>query len=218
MKNMGLDYRLANDHRVGDVIHNTNGNPSGWVHLKDGGNNMKGNNATIDSLTLKGESTKFEINNTGNTTINTLNNDGLQLNLRNNNLKVTTLNQNSSYTPPDGNANTKILGSATITTLNQNAGSTIQQNGTITTANLNGGTFTQSGGEITTANLSGGVFTHNGGTLTNVVLKAGGSGSTFVNETDSAFANITQEGGNHTIIGKVAKFTTLSSVRLLNLL
>ena len=193
VKNMGLDYRLANGHQVGDVIHNTNGNPSGWVHLKDGGNSMKGNNATINSLTLKGESTRFEINNSGNTTINTLNNDGLQLNLRNDNLKVTTLNQNSSYTPLDGNANTQIFGNATITTLNQNAGSTIQQNGT-----------------ITTANLSGGVFTHKGGTLSNVVLKAGGSGSTFVNGTDSAFANITQEGGNHTIIGKVTKFTLAS--------
>ena len=82
--------------------------------------------------------------------------------------------------------------------------------GQIGTLNLQGGAFTQYKGQITTANLSGGVFTHNGGTLSNVVLKAGGSGSTFVNGTDSAFANITQEGGNHTIIGKVTKFTLAS--------
>ncbi|MDL0081072.1 hypothetical protein, partial [Helicobacter zhangjianzhongii] len=82
--------------------------------------------------------------------------------------------------------------------------------GQIGTLNLQGGVFTQNNGTITTANLSGGTFTHNGGTLNNVVLKAGGSGSTFVNGTDSAFANITQEGGNHTIIGKVTKFTLAS--------
>ena len=82
--------------------------------------------------------------------------------------------------------------------------------GQIGTLNLQGGAFTQYAGQITTANLSGGTFTHNGGTLSSVVLKAGGSGSTFVNGTDSAFANITQEGGNHTIIGKVTKFTLAS--------
>ena len=82
--------------------------------------------------------------------------------------------------------------------------------GQIGTLNLQGGAFTQYAGQITTANLSGGVFTHKGGTLNNVVLKAGGSGSTFVNGTNSAFDNITQEGGNHTIIGKVTKFTLAS--------
>ncbi|WP_299328780.1 hypothetical protein [uncultured Helicobacter sp.] len=97
-----------------------------------------------------------------------------------------------------------------VTDFNQSGGTATQKGGTIGTANLNGGNFTQSGGEITTAKLSGGTFTHNGGTLNNVVLKAGGSGSTFVNGTNSAFANITQEGGNHTIIGKVAKFTLAS--------
>ncbi|MDL0083091.1 hypothetical protein NYG90_10535, partial [Helicobacter sp. XJK30-2] len=99
-----------------------------------------------------------------------------------------------------------------ITNVNQSGGNFIQQvasnqQSTITTLTQSGGNFTQESGTITTANLSGGVFTHKGGTLSNVVLKAGGSGSTFVNGTDSAFANITQEGGNHTIIGKVAKFT-----------
>ena len=101
-------------------------------------------------------------------------------------------------------------GKGSVTNFNQSGGQATQTGGTITTANLNGGSFTQSGGTITTANLSGGVFTHNGGTLSNVVLKAGGSGSTFVNGTDSAFADITQEGGNHTIIGKVTKFTLAS--------
>ena len=226
-KNMGLDYRLRDNHQVGDVIHNTNGNPSGWVHLKNGGSGITGNNATINSLTIKGDTTRFEINNTGHTTITTINNDGLQLNLRNTNLTVTTLNQNSSYTPPDSNVNTAIFQNVSVITLNVNAGSAANNGGTITNANINGGEFkqtngsittlnqsggqaTQTGGTITTANLSGGVFTHKGGTLSNVVLKAGGSGSTFVNGTDSAFANITQEGGNHTIIGKVTKFTLAS--------
>ena len=85
-----------------------------------------------------------------------------------------------------------------------------QIRGSVTDFNQSGGTAEQKGGTITNLNLSGGVFTHNGGTLSNVVLKAGGSGSTFVNGTDSAFANITQEGGSHTIIGKVTKFTLAS--------
>ncbi|WP_147278787.1 hypothetical protein [Helicobacter canis] len=85
-----------------------------------------------------------------------------------------------------------------------------QIKGSVTTLNQSGGGAIQQGGTITNLNLSGGTFTHNGGTLSNVVLKAGGSGSTFVNGTDSAFDNITQEGGNHTIIGKVAKFTLAS--------
>ena len=199
-KNMGLDYRLRDNHQVGDVIHNTNGNPSGWVHLKNGGSGITGNNATINSLTIKGDTTRFEINNTGHTTITTINNDGLQLNLRNTNLTVTTLNQNSSYTPPDSNVNTAIFQNVSVITLNVNAGSAANNGGTITNANINGGEFkqtngsittlnqsggqaTQTGGTITTANLSGGVFTHKGGTLSNVVLKAGGSGSTFVNGT-----------------------------------
>ena len=102
-----------------------------------------------------------------------------------------------------------------ITDVNQSGGNFIQreettQQATIGTLTQSGGNFTQQNGTITTANLSGGVFTHKGGTLSNVVLKAGGSGSTFVNGTDSAFANITQEGGNHTIIGKVTKFTLAS--------
>ena len=152
-------------------------------------------------------------------------------------LTVTTLNQNSAgdtqifsgVTITTANANNGLIhnNGGTITNANINGGefrqtsgttdtATLnngtldQRDGTITTLNQSGGTATQTGGTITDANLSGGVFTHKGGTLSNVVLKAGGSGSTFVNGTDSAFANITQEGGNHTIIGKVTKFTLAS--------
>ena len=105
---------------------------------------------------------------------------------------------------------TFVQGKGSVTNFNQSGGQATQKNGTITTLTQSGGNFTQESGTITTANLSGGVFTHNGGTLNSVVLKAGGSGSTFVNGTDSAFADITQEGGNHTIIGKVTKFTLAS--------
>ena len=102
-----------------------------------------------------------------------------------------------------------------ITDVNQSGGSFTQQvasnqQATIGTLTQSGGTSTQTSGSITNLNLSGGTFTHNGGTLSNVVLKAGGNGSTFVNGTNSAFDNITQEGGNHTIIGKVTKFTLAS--------
>ena len=98
----------------------------------------------------------------------------------------------------------------TIETITLQDGIFQQGKGSVTTLNQSGGGAKQEGGSITNLNLSGGVFTHKGGTLNNVVLKAGGSGSTFVNGTDSAFANITQEGGNHTIIGKVTKFTLAS--------
>ncbi|WP_317373070.1 hypothetical protein, partial [Helicobacter canis] len=98
----------------------------------------------------------------------------------------------------------------TIETITLQDGIFQQGKGSVTTLNQSGGGAKQEGGSITNLNLSGGTFTHNGGTLSNVVLKAGGSGSTFVNGTNSAFANITQEGGNHTIIGKVAKFTLAS--------
>ncbi|KAA8711027.1 hypothetical protein F4V45_01925, partial [Helicobacter canis] len=155
-------------------------------------------------------------------------------------ISVTTLNQSNTPNTPSELVLQNGGGSITIENLNQSGGTTYQKDGDVTTAtmtdgayyqgygpsgggyapvgdggrittlNLQGGAFTQYAGQITTANLSGGTFTHNGGTLSNVVLKAGGSGSTFVNGTDSAFANITQEGGNHTIIGKVTKFTLAS--------
>ena len=120
--------------------------------------------------------------------------------------RITTLNlQGGDFTQYAGQ----------ITDVNQSGGNFIQRTesnnaSSIQTLTQSGGNFTQQNGTITNLNLSGGTFTHNGGTLNNVVLKAGGSGSTFVNGTDSAFANITQEGGNHTIIGKVAKFTLAS--------
>ena len=210
-------------------------------------NCRRNENLTIGELVLKND-TKLEVQLGGTSTIETLTQNGKSLHLKvnqtNDKLTVTTLNQNSSVTPQDNNANTQIFQNVFVATLNVNPGSAANNGGTITNANINGGEFrqasgttetatlnsgslTQANGSITTLNqnagstiqqngtiqnlnLSGGTFTHKGGTLNNVVLKAGGSGSTFVNGTDSAFANITQEGGNHTIIGKVAKFTLAS--------
>ena len=168
----------------------------------------------------------------GTSSLGAITNNAKQMNLRatqsSSTLTVTTLNQNSSVTPQDNNANTQIFQNVSVATLNVNAGSAANNGGTITNANINGGEFRQTSGTTETATLNsgsltqangwhntksllyGGTFTHKGGTLSNVVLKAGGSGSTFVNGTDSAFANITQEGGNHTIIGKVTKFTLAS--------
>ena len=210
----------------------------------------RGNNSNIEisNVGLIGDNLKFEFNLKGTSSLGAITNNAKQMNLRatqsSSTLTVTTLNQNSSVTPQDNNANTQIFQNVSVATLNVNAGSAANNGGTITNANINGGEFrqasgttetatlnsgslTQANGSITTLNqnagstiqqngtiqnlnLSGGTFTHNGGTLSSVVLKAGGSGSTFVNGTDSAFANITQEGGNHTIIGKVAKFTLAS--------
>ena len=96
---------------------------------------------------------------------------------------------------------------ATIGTLTQSGGNFTQESGTITNATLDFGSLTQNNGTITTANLSGGTFTHNGGTLTSITLKAGGSGSTFVNGSSTAINQVTQEGGNHTIQGAITTFT-----------
>ena len=196
-------------------------------------------NLTIGTFDLKGD-VMFEVKLGGNSNIDTINNAADRLSLTtngNSSLTIQTLNQNRADSQL---VIQEAPGSIVINALNQSGGSVYQRTeevkvanitgghyyqgygpsgggfapsgdgGQIGTLNLQGGEFTQYAGQITTANLSGGVFTHNGGTLDNVVLKAGGSGSTFVNGTDSAFANITQEGGNHTIIGKVTKFTLAS--------
>ena len=196
-------------------------------------------NITIGTFDVIGD-VMFEVKLGGNSTLTTINNAADRLSLTtngNSSLTIQTLNQNRADSEL---VIQEAPGSIVINTLNQSGGSVYQRTeevttanitgghyyqgygpsgsgyapsgdgGRITTLNLQGGAFTQYAGQITTANLSGGTFTHNGGTLSNVVLKAGGNGSTFVNGTNSAFDNITQEGGNHTIIGKVTKFTLAS--------
>ena len=203
------------------------------------GNNNGNSNITIGTFDVIGD-VMFEVKLGGNSTLTTINNAADRLSLTtngNSSLTIQTLNQNRADSEL---VIQEAPGSIVINTLNQSGGSVYQRTeevttanitgghyyqgygpsgsgyapsgdgGRITTLNLQGGAFTQYAGQITTANLSGGTFTHNGGTLSNVVLKAGGNGSTFVNGTNSAFDNITQEGGNHTIIGKVTKFTLAS--------
>ena len=219
------------------------------------------NNGSVENLVVKTTS-QVEIKaSSGTNSINNAINDGIHLYLRADNnasLAVTTLNQNSSYTPPDGNANTQIFQNVSVTTLNVNDGSAANNGGTITNANINGGEFrhtsgtttnvtlndgtltqqngssgsnggtittlnqsggqaTQTNGTITTLNLKGGTFTHNGGTLTTINLQGGEGNGVFINNTSSAIANITQDGGHHTIgkgsvdgSGKVANFTLKS--------
>ena len=232
----GKRFWFANDARVDHLVFNlkkVGEGDSPWLNLVDS------NNLNVTTLDVIGD-VMFEVRLGGNSSIDTINNAADRLSLTtngNSSLTIQTLNQNRADSQL---VIQEAPGSIVINTLNQSGGSVYQRTeevkvanitgghyyqgygpsgggfgpsgdgGQIGTLNLQGGAFTQYAGQITTANLSGGTFTHNGGTLDNVVLKAGGSGSTFVNGTDSAFANITQEGGNHTIIGKVAKFTLAS--------
>ena len=225
-QNAKVDHLVFNLKKVGE-------GDSPWLNLVDS------NNLNVTTLDVIGD-VMFEVKLGGNSNIDTINNSADRLSLTtngNSSLTIQTLNQNRADSQL---VIQEAPGSIVINTLNQSGGSVYQRTeevkvanitgghyyqgygpsgsgfapsgdgGRITTLNLQGGAFTQYNGQITTANLSGGVFTHKGGTLSSVVLKAGGSGSTFVNGTDSAFANITQEGGNHTIIGKVTKFTLAS--------
>ena len=180
---------------------------------------LAGNKNTITTLNQNGKSLHLGTNgNSDKLSITTLNQNSAGDTQVFNNVTITNANANNGLIHNNGGTitNANINGgefrqtNGTTETATLNSGSLTQANGTITTLNQSGGQATQTNGTITNLNLSGGTFTHNGGTLNNVVLKAGGSGSTFVNGTDSAFANITQEGGNHTIIGKVAKFTLAS--------
>ncbi|MDL0083078.1 autotransporter adhesin family protein, partial [Helicobacter sp. XJK30-2] len=177
---------------------------------------LKGGASQVLTVTTLNQNSAGDTQVFNNVTITDANaNNGL---IHNNGGTITNANINGGeFRQTSGTTDTATLNNGTldqidgtISTLNQSGGQATQEGGTITNLNQSGGQAIQSGGTITTANLSGGTFTHNGGTLSNVVLKAGGSGSTFVNGTDSAFANITQEGGNHTIIGKVTKFTLAS--------
>ena len=178
-----------------------------------------GGTSKIETLTQDGKSLHLRTNgNDGKLAITTLNQNSAGDTQIFSGVTITTANANNGLIHNNGGTitNANINGgefrqtNGTTDTATLNNGTLDQRGGTITTLNQSGGQATQQGGSITNLNLSGGTFTHNGGTLSNVVLKAGGSGSTFVNGTDSAFANITQEGGSHTIIGKVTKFTLAS--------
>ena len=178
-----------------------------------------GGNSNIDTINNAADRLSLTTNGNGSLTIQTLNQNRADSELviqeAPGSIVINTLNQSggSVYQRTEEVEVANITGGHYYQGYGPTGGSSFGPSGDggqIGTLNLQGGAFTQYAGQITTANLSGGVFTHNGGTLSNVVLKAGGSGSTFVNGTDSAFANITQEGGNHTIIGKVAKFTLAS--------
>ena len=139
--------------------------------------------------------------------------------------RITDVNQSGgSFTQHDGQITTVNLSGGSFTqqvTPNPQARSTEQSNQTqspnISNLNQSGGTFTQQSGTITTLNLKGGVFNHNGGTLSNITLQGGEGNGVFINNTSSAIANITQDGGHHTISkgsvdgsGKVANFTLKS--------
>ncbi|MDL0080872.1 hypothetical protein, partial [Helicobacter zhangjianzhongii] len=178
-----------------------------------------GGTSKIETLTQDGKSLHLRTNgNDDKLAITTLNQNSAGDTQIFSGVTITTANANNGLIHNNGGTitNANINGgefrqtSGTTATATLNNGTLDQKDGSITTLNQSGGNSTQQNGTITNLNLSGGTFTHNGGTLNNVVLKAGGSGSTFVNGTDSAFANITQEGGNHTIIGKVTKFTLAS--------
>ncbi|STO97679.1 Uncharacterised protein [Helicobacter canis] len=221
----GKRFWFANNARVDHLVFNlkkVGEGDSPWVNLVDS------SNLNVTTLDVIGD-VMFEVRLGDNSNIDTINNAADRLSLTTNgngSLTIQTLNQNRADSQL---VIQEAPGSIVINTLHQSGGSVYQRSEEVTTANitgghyyqgygpsgggyapvgdggqistlnLQGGAFTQYAGQITTANLSGGVFTHKGGTLSNVVLKAGGSGSTFVNGTDSAFDNITQEGGNHTI-------------------
>ena len=96
-----------------------------------------------------------------------------------------------------------------ITDVNLSGGNFIQRTesnnaSSIQTLTQSGGNFTQQGGSITNLNLSGGTFTHNGGTLTNVTLQDGNG--VFNNNAENTNFTINQNGGDHTISGKINAF------------
>ena len=232
-------------------------------------------NININNVNLTGENLKFEFNLKGTSSLGAITNNAKQMNLRatqSSSLTVTTLNQNSSVTPQDNNANTAIFQNVSVATLNVNAGSAANRGGTITNANINGGEFrqasgttetatlnsgsltqangsitnatlnngnftqnngttttlTQNGGNLTqndgqittldqhsgtatqksgtigTLNLKGGVFNHDGGTLTNINLQDGNG--VFNNNAENTNFTINQNGGDHTISGKINAF------------
>ena len=231
-----------------------------WFHMHykpyERGNNS---NIGISNVRLIGDNLKFEFDFKGSSSIGNFINEGKQVNLRatqsSSTLNVGTIEQNSSVTPPNGNANTQIFQNVSVTTLNVNAGSAANNGGTITNANINGGEFrqtngttetatlnsgtlelnngtittldqhsgtlelnngtittldqhsgtaTQKSGTIGTLNLKGGVFNHDGGTLTNINLQDGNG--IFNNNAANTSITINQDGGDHTISGKINAF------------
>ncbi|MDL0082374.1 hypothetical protein NYG90_06795, partial [Helicobacter sp. XJK30-2] len=187
---------------------NTLNHTASLLHLKGGSNKL--NITTLNQIGENSDTQVFD-----NITITDFNLSGgkthqLVGEITNLNITSGTFYQGKHNGGSSGYQDHQITG-GTITKVDLSGNGAFEQiRGSVTDFNQSGGTAEQKGGTITNLNLSGGTFTHNGGTLNNVVLKAGGSGSTFVNGTDSAFENITQEGGNHTIIGKVTKFTLAS--------
>ena len=216
--NITIDYMEIDTNKAGGSSSSSMNTMPFHVENYNCGNNKcrRNENLAIKELQLKGD-TKLEIKLAGNkNTIATLNQDGKSLHLRTNGssdkLTVTTLNQNSA------GGDTRIYSQGvTVTTANLKDGTLELSNGTITNLNQSGGNATQTNGTIQTLNLKGGTFTHNGGTLSNITLQGGEGNGVFINNTSSAIANITQDGGHHTISkgsvdgsGKITNFTLKS--------
>uniref|UniRef100_UPI0029423464 hypothetical protein n=1 Tax=Helicobacter canis TaxID=29419 RepID=UPI0029423464 len=149
---------------------------------------------------------EFKTSGSGNnSTITTINNAADCLSLRAENgssITVTTLNQSKEGS---GLALQNSGGNITITNLNLQGGDFTQNAGQITTLTQSGGTANQNDGStITTLNLKGGVFNHNGGTLTTINLQDGNG--VFNNNAQNTNFTINQEGGDHTIGGKITTF------------
>ena len=216
--NITIDYMEIDTNKAGGSSSSSMNTMPFYVENYNCGNNKcrRNENLTIKELQLKGD-TKLEIKLAGDkNTIATLNQDGKSLHLRTNGgsdkLNITTLNQNST------GGDTRIYSQGvTVTTANLKDGTLELSNGTISTLTQSGGNATQNNGTITTLNLKGGTFTHNGGTLTNITLQGGEGNGVFINNTGTAIANITQDGGHHTIdkgsvdgSGKITNFTLKS--------
>ncbi|WP_158654304.1 hypothetical protein, partial [Helicobacter cinaedi] len=182
-----LDYRLTNNHNVGDVTHDTNNNRgSEWVGLYDSGSNMKGEEAHIKSFTLK-NSTKFEIKLTGPTTINTLNNQAKRVNLRtngsNSTLTINTLNQDNGNISNGGSngsstnsGDTQIFKGATVNNFNLQSGKAYQFDGTVGNLTITGGEYYQGINDANNAVPDSSTSNQNfgtGGTIKNLILAGG---------------------------------------------
>ena len=149
-----------------------------WFHMHyrayERGNNS---NIGISNVRLIGDNLKFEFDFKGSSSISNFINEGKQVNLRatqsDSTLNVGTIEQNSSVTPPNGNANTQIFQNVFVTTLDVNAGSAANNGGTITNANINGGEFRHTSGNTETATLNSGSLTQANGSITTLTQNAG---------------------------------------------
>ena len=199
-RNPAADLRLYNNTQATDVVYTVidAGNNNGrWAKLQTSRDNWIGKNSTINSLTLERD-TKFEIKNLDQSAkITTINQNAKALHIRNS-VNISTLNQNST-------GETKIYGDKVkVTNFNLENGTLELNNGTITTLDQHSGTATQKSGTIGTLNLKGGVFNHDGGTLTNINLQDGNG--IFNNNAANTSITINQDGGDHTISGKINAF------------